>query len=92
MNAAGTRRRQAGASRMEVLVALSITRVVTASLIARLSNTLSMELRSLSGDYRLNLTVNNAGRVTVCSPEAEHAIPGYEICPQDTDLPVGEAF
>lgn len=57
-----------------------------------LDDTLTMELRSRSGDYRLNLVVNNAGRVTVCSPEAAHAIPGYEICPQDADIELAEAY
>lgn len=60
-------------------------------LLTDLDDSLTMELRSRSGDYRLNLVVNNAGRVTVCSPEAAHAIPGYEICAQQVDIELAEA-
>jgi len=45
---------------------------------------LTAELRSPSGDFRLNLMVNATGRVILCSEDASHAIPGYEICPQPT--------
>ena len=41
-----------------------------------------MELRSQSGDFRLNLMVNNTGRVTLCSADSAHAVPGYAVCPQ----------
>ena len=41
---------------------------------------LSMELRSNSQAFRLKLEVNNTGRVTLCSDNASHAIPGYDVC------------
>ena len=56
-----------------------------------LDDTLTMELRSRSGDYRLNLVVNNAGRVTVCSPAEEYAIPGYKECEPEADIEMAEA-
>jgi Tfp pilus assembly protein FimT len=43
-------------------------------------DTLAMELRSQNGDFRLSLMVNNVGRVTLCSTDEEHAIPGYKVC------------
>jgi len=42
---------------------------------------LTMELRSPSGDFRLNLMVNRTGRVILCSGDSSHAVPGYEPCP-----------
>lgn len=45
-----------------------------------LDDSLSLELRSESADYRLNLLVNSTGRVRVCSEDAAHAVPGYETC------------
>jgi type IV fimbrial biogenesis protein FimT len=41
---------------------------------------LTMELRSPNGDFRLNLQVNETGRVILCSDDADHAIPGYDVC------------
>jgi type IV fimbrial biogenesis protein FimT len=46
-----------------------------------LDDSLTMELRSESGDFRLNVSVNSTGRVTICSADASHAIPGYGVCP-----------
>ena len=43
---------------------------------------LTMELRSPSGDFRLNLMVNEVGRVILCSGDSSHAVPGYEPCPE----------
>lgn len=42
---------------------------------------LTMELRSPSGDFRINLMVNEVGRVILCSGDSSHAVPGYEPCP-----------
>jgi prepilin-type N-terminal cleavage/methylation domain-containing protein len=42
---------------------------------------LTMELHTDSRDFNLNLMVNNTGRVILCSDDAEHAIPGYDVCP-----------
>lgn len=46
-----------------------------------LNDSLTLELQSRSGDFRLNMMVNPAGRVVLCSDSAEHAVPGYKICP-----------
>ncbi len=42
---------------------------------------LTMELHTTSRNYKLNLMVNNTGRVVLCSHDASHAIPGYDVCP-----------
>jgi len=60
-------------------------------LMTDLDDTLTMELRSRSGDYRLSLMVNNSGRVTVCSNGADYAIPGYEVCPV-AEVDLAEAY
>jgi type IV fimbrial biogenesis protein FimT len=46
-----------------------------------LGDSLTMELHSNSRDFELNLMVNNTGRVTLCSDDASHKVPGYGICP-----------
>jgi type IV fimbrial biogenesis protein FimT len=45
------------------------------------TGSLTMELHTDSRDFKLNLMVNNTGRVILCSDDAEHAIPGYDVCP-----------
>jgi len=45
-----------------------------------LANDLTFAMRSPSGDFRLNLVVNQAGRVLLCSDDASHAVPGYAVC------------
>ncbi len=45
-----------------------------------LDDSLNLELRSRSGDFRLNLMVNSTGRITLCSDVASQAVPGYEAC------------
>ena len=50
-----------------------------------LDDALTLELRSQNQEFRLNLMVNNTGRVTLCSANADHAIPGYEICPAEEE-------
>jgi len=42
---------------------------------------LDIEIRSQNGDFRLNLMVNNTGRVILCSGDSSHSVPGYEPCP-----------
>ena len=42
---------------------------------------LTMELHTDNRKFKLNLMVNNAGRVTLCSKDSSHAIPGYDVCP-----------
>jgi type IV fimbrial biogenesis protein FimT len=46
-----------------------------------LADSLTLEMRSQSEDFRLDLMVNNTGRVILCSPNSSHAVPGYEPCP-----------
>jgi prepilin-type N-terminal cleavage/methylation domain-containing protein len=45
-----------------------------------LDDSLTMELRSQNQDFRLNVVVNNTGRVSLCSSSSDHAVPGYAIC------------
>ena len=45
-----------------------------------LEDSLELQLRSNSEDFRLNLQVNNTGRVVLCSDSATHAVPGYAVC------------
>jgi len=45
-----------------------------------LNGELTVAMRSVSGDFRLNLVVNQTGRVILCSEDADHAIPGYGVC------------
>lgn len=56
-----------------------------------LDDSLTMELRSPSGDYRLNLMVNNTGRVILCSDDISHSVPGYDKCPTVSLVEVAEA-
>ena len=46
-----------------------------------LDDSLTVELRSPSEDFRLNLVVNSTGRVMLCSDDSEHGVPGYDTCP-----------
>jgi Tfp pilus assembly protein FimT len=56
-----------------------------------LTNELTFAMRSPSGDFRLNLVVNQAGRVLLCSDDASHSVPGYAVCnvTQLADAPDG---
>ena len=50
-----------------------------------LDDALTVELRSPSEDFRLNLMVNNTGRVILCSEDGSHAVPGYAPCPTEEE-------
>jgi prepilin-type N-terminal cleavage/methylation domain-containing protein len=51
---------------------------------------LTMELHSDDREFKLNLLVNNAGRVILCSDDADSAIPGYDVCPLvEADVEIG---
>lgn len=52
-------------------------------LMADVDDSLEIQLRSENEDFRLNLQVNNTGRVVLCSDNASHAVPGYEVCEAD---------
>jgi len=45
-----------------------------------MADSLTLEMRSPSGDFRLNLEVVPSGKVILCSDDSSHAIPGYEVC------------
>jgi type IV fimbrial biogenesis protein FimT len=49
-----------------------------------LNDGLTVELRSPSEDFRLNLVVNSSGRVILCSDDSSHAVPGYATCPAES--------
>jgi len=42
---------------------------------------LTVEMRSPSEDFRLNLVVSSTGKVLLCSDDSEHGVPGYAVCP-----------
>lgn len=44
-----------------------------------------IEMRSDSGDYRLQLMVLVTGQVILCSADDSHAVPGYAACPEEQD-------
>lgn len=50
-------------------------------LLTDLEDSLAVELRSPEGDFRLNVLVNTAGRVMVCSQHPDYGVPGYPECP-----------
>lgn len=49
-----------------------------------LGDSVEMKMRSQSGDFRLNMLVNNTGRVMLCSDSSNHDVPGYDVCPATT--------
>ena len=46
-----------------------------------LDDSMELKLRSNSGAFRVNVQVNNTGRVTMCSDSSDHDVPGYSLCP-----------
>jgi len=46
-----------------------------------LDDGLTVEMRSPSEEFRLNLMVNSTGRVLLCSDDDAHSVPGYATCP-----------
>lgn len=59
--------------------------------LASADNPLTMELRSPSEAFRLNLVVNRTGRVILCSASASHAVPGYAVCAAEPEEEVVES-
>ncbi len=47
--------------------------------------TLTTRVRSPGDDFRINLMVNEVGRVILCSGDISHAVPGYERCPPQAE-------
>lgn len=57
-------------------------------LFRNLDDGLTMEMRSESGEFRLNVLVNSTGRVIICSADDIHAIPGYGVCDGEPEVEV----
>jgi len=43
----------------------------------------SWDLLSENGSYALRVRINPIGRVSLCSPDADAQVPGYDLCPAD---------
>ena len=52
-----------------------------------LDDSLTLELRSQSEAFHLNLVVNSNGRVILCSEDNTHGVPGYQPCPVEVEEP-----
>jgi type IV fimbrial biogenesis protein FimT len=50
-----------------------------------------MRLQSNSDEFRLSIYVNSTGRVILCSSDAEHAVPGYDVCAPAAEVQMVEA-
>ena len=50
-----------------------------------LGNDLTFAMRSPGDDFRINLMVNQVGRVILCSGDSDRAVPGYEPCPTQAE-------
>jgi hypothetical protein len=48
-----------------------------------LNDSLVVEMRSDSENYRLQLMVSTSGQVTLCSGDSSHSVPGYAVCPPE---------
>lgn len=59
-------------------------------LFSEIDGFLTIEMHSKSRDFRLNLLVNETGRVLLCSKNAADAIPGYDVCPVTVPVPIIE--
>jgi len=46
-----------------------------------LDDSLTIELRSPSENFRLNLVLNSSGRAVLCSGDSAFRVPGYQACP-----------
>jgi len=46
-----------------------------------LHDSLVVAMSSNSADYKLDLKVSHTGQVILCSSDADHAVPGYKVCP-----------
>jgi type IV fimbrial biogenesis protein FimT len=42
---------------------------------------IKIELHTDSRDYKVDLLVNSAGNVTLCSHDSGHDLPGFDVCP-----------
>jgi type IV fimbrial biogenesis protein FimT len=65
-------------------------------LFVNLLDSLDVELHSKNQNYQLRLQVSNTGAASLCSKDAEHAIPGYSVCQaveiaEEVDVEVAEA-
>lgn len=46
-----------------------------------LNDSVSMDLHSPNDGYQLRLVVSNTGHAVLCSKDADHDVPGYDLCP-----------
>lgn len=50
-----------------------------------MDDSVTLEMHARSRDYKLNMLVNSTGRVTLCSKDSAHAVPGYDLCPVEEE-------
>ena len=50
-----------------------------------LDDSLAVEMSSNNQNYQLNLTVSNTGQAILCSKDSSHEVPGYGVCPPESD-------
>jgi type IV fimbrial biogenesis protein FimT len=50
-----------------------------------IDDSLAVEMSSNNQDYQLNLTVSATGQAILCSKDSSHKVPGYGVCPSDSD-------
>jgi type IV fimbrial biogenesis protein FimT len=60
-------------------------------LFVNLNDELDVEMHSKNQNYQLRLQVSNTGAASLCSKDAEHAIPGYSVCsPDEVEVEVAD--
>lgn len=52
-------------------------------LFINLNDSLAFEMESKNQNYKVELRITNTGQASMCSTDADHAIPGYSVCPQE---------
>ncbi|MGI9290626.1 MAG: pilus assembly FimT family protein [Gammaproteobacteria bacterium] len=50
-------------------------------LMVNLNDAPEMTMHSPNGDYQLVLSMSNTGHTSICSKDADHSVPGYDVCP-----------
>lgn len=54
-------------------------------LMVNLNDSMDAELHSPGDSYQLRLIVSNTGHAVLCSKDADHAVPGYKLCPPEPE-------
>jgi type IV fimbrial biogenesis protein FimT len=52
-------------------------------LFVNLNDSLAIDIHSRNENYQLQLLITNTGQASLCSKDADHAIPGYSVCPAE---------